>query len=161
VTSSAIRASTTSRFFIIKNLRCHESASTLARDDVALITQWSLAARRRSGSPPVRGAEGGEVRDAAVLRRPDSTFALAEVSLTPGAGNGDYIIAAGDISGRKLTLAAQETTGVANGTATHFAIVNTGASELLLVNVMTNVAISSGEPQATNAVRLVEVEDPA
>ena len=87
----------------------------------------------------------------------NATFALARATIAPA----DYTIAAGDVSGRKLTLDGQTTTGEDDGTATHYAVIDTASSELLLVNTMTNVAITNTEPQDTNPVRLVEVEDPA
>jgi hypothetical protein len=44
----------------------------------------------------------------------------ASIAVTAGAGNGDYTLANGDTSGRKLTLAAQPAvTLAANGTVTH------------------------------------------
>lgn len=49
-----------------------------------------------------------------------AAVALASVTLTAGAGNGDYTKANGDVSGRKLSVLQQ--TGVsitASGTATH------------------------------------------
>ena len=36
-----------------------------------------------------------------------STYKLADVTLTAGDGGGDYTIANGDVSGRKLTVAQQ------------------------------------------------------
>ena len=46
--------------------------------------------------------------------------ALADVTVTPGDGNGDFTIANGDSSGRKLTVAAQSSVDVdTSGTGTH------------------------------------------
>ena len=50
------------------------------------------------------------------------TYKLGELALTPGAGNGDFTIANGDVSGRKLTLLAQNIPITTTGTATHVAI---------------------------------------
>ena len=86
-----------------------------------------------------------------------NSAALARASLAPA----DFTKAAGDVSGRKLTMAGKTTMGEANGTATHFALVHTGTSTLRLANTMTNVAITNGQPQDTNPVRVVEVEDPS
>ena len=86
---------------------------------------------------------------------------LGSVTLTAGDGNGDWTIADGDTSGRKLTLAAQTVTGSADGTATHYAITRSAGTELLATDTMTNVAISNGVDQDTNAVDVCEIADPA
>jgi hypothetical protein len=49
-----------------------------------------------------------------------AAVALASVTLTAGAGNGDYTIGNGDTSGRKLTIAQQADIDITtSGTATH------------------------------------------
>jgi len=53
----------------------------------------------------------------------DPTKALADVALTPLDGAGDWTIANGDVSGRKLTLGAQSAVPVdASGVANHVAV---------------------------------------
>ena len=65
----------------------------------------------------VSGASAPADRAAAV------TATLASVVVTAGSGNGDFLIAAGDTSGRKLTLLAQTgMTPAANGTVTHVCV---------------------------------------
>lgn len=98
----------------------------------------------------------------------DSTGSmLASASLTPGDGNGNWTIQAGDAGGesRKVTLGAltggAAPTGNANGTATHYAIVDTATSELLYSNTMTNVAISDGVAQETQEVDVWQINEPA
>jgi len=90
-----------------------------------------------------------------------STNSLGNVTLTAGAGNGDWsAIANGDVSGRKITLAAQ--TGISigtTGTADHLAITD-GTSELIYVFAITSQAVSSGGNADTDASD-VELEDPA
>ena len=52
-----------------------------------------------------------------------AAVALADVTLTAGDGNGDYTVADGDSSGRKLTVAQQATIDIdTSGTATHIAL---------------------------------------
>lgn len=58
---------------------------------------------------------------------------LAVVTLTAGDGNGDYTVADGDSSGRKLTVAEQADIAIdTSGTATHIALSN-GSDTLLYV----------------------------
>ena len=92
----------------------------------------------------------------------NSTYVLARATLTPGDGNGDYTIAAGDgpAGARKLTLANQTVAGEDTGLATHFAIIRTGDSTLLHRNTMQNVGITNGEDQDVNSVRLLEILQP-
>lgn len=87
----------------------------------------------------------------------DTTYKLAEV-VTAAA---DFTVAAGDTAGgRKITMAAQTVTGTDNGTATHYALLNTAGSLLLAENTMTNVAITNGETQDVNEVRVLEILQP-
>lgn len=75
---------------------------------------------------------------------------LAEVSLTPGDGYGDFTIANGDVSGRKLTVAAQSGITVdVTGYANHVAILDTAGSRLLLADEMATT--ESGTAQAGGA----------
>jgi hypothetical protein len=56
-----------------------------------------------------------------------STYMLVNVTITPGDGNGVFVIAAGDTSGRKVTVAQQANKDITNsGAATHVAIVTNG-----------------------------------
>lgn len=72
-----------------------------------------------------------------------AAVALADVTLTAGAGNGDYTIANGDTSGRKLTVAAQSAVPVdASGTATHVCLDD--GTTLLQVTTCTSQALTSG-----------------
>lgn len=72
-----------------------------------------------------------------------AAVALADVVLTAGVGNGDYTTAAGDTSGRKLTVAAQSSVPVdASGTATHVCLDD--GTTLLHVTTVTSQALTSG-----------------
>lgn len=85
---------------------------------------------------------------------------LAEVALTVGAGNGDYTLADGDTSGRKLTVAAQAGVSItASGTATHIAL-SDGSATLYYVTTCTSQALTSGGTVDVPAWD-VEVADPS
>lgn len=72
-----------------------------------------------------------------------AAVALADVTMTAGAGNGDYTLANGDVSGRKLTVAAQSGVTVdASGTATH--VVLDDGSTLLHATTCTSQALTAG-----------------
>ncbi len=86
-----------------------------------------------------------------------STFTLGTVTLTAGNGAGDYTLAAGDVSGRKLTVAAQVIASAsAAGTPTFVAITD-GVSELLAVTSGTGPATSVG---AEVQVAAFDIESP-
>jgi hypothetical protein len=79
-----------------------------------------------------------------------AAVALADAALTPGDGNGDYVIADGDASGRKLTVLGQ--TGVTvdvTGTVTHFCL-DDGVT-LLHVTPCTSEGVTSGNAVDTPA----------
>ena len=71
----------------------------------------------------------------------NATLMLANVAMA----SGDYTLAAGDTSGRKVTMGAKSGISVTNsGTATHLAIINTTGSTLDLVTTCTSQAINTG-----------------
>lgn len=72
-----------------------------------------------------------------------TTYKLADVALTPGDGNGDFVIGDGDTSGRKVRVAQQDDIPVdTTGTATHVAICD--GSRLILVTTCTSQGLTSG-----------------
>ena len=72
-----------------------------------------------------------------------AAVALADQTVTAGDGNGDYTIANGDVSGRKLTVLAQTSVTVdSSGTATHVCL-DDGAT-LLHVTTCTSQALTAG-----------------
>ena len=74
-----------------------------------------------------------------------STFALAEVTVTAGAGNGDFTIANGDTNGRKVTVTAQSSITVdTTGTATHISICKSTGTLLRVVTTCTSQALTAG-----------------
>lgn len=91
----------------------------------------------------------------------NSTYALADVTVTAGAGNGDFTIGNGDTNGRKLTLLQQ--TGVtidASGTAAHIALLDVAGTELLAVTTCTSQSVTSGNTATINAFD-IEISDAA
>lgn len=82
---------------------------------------------------------------------------LAEVTLTAGDGNGDYVIA-DDTSGRKVTIQAQ--TGIvpsANGTVT-YAVLDDG-STLLAATTVTSQAVTTAQTWNSPAFK-IGISDP-
>lgn len=68
----------------------------------------------------------------------NATYALADVAVDAG----DFTKANGDVSGRKVTVAAQSGVTVdANGTGTHVALIKSGDSTLRYVTTMTSQAL--------------------
>jgi hypothetical protein len=86
---------------------------------------------------------------------------VGPVTLTPGDGNGDFTVGAGDVSGRKVTVAAQNGATVdASGTATHVVLATGGATDLLrYVTTCTSQAVTSGNTANVGAWD-IEIEDP-
>ncbi len=71
-----------------------------------------------------------------------TTYALADVVMTPGDGN-DFNISNGDVSGRKVEVATKTGVNVdATGTATHVALCD--GTRLLYVTTCTSQALTSG-----------------
>lgn len=72
-----------------------------------------------------------------------SGVSLADVVLTAGDGNGDYVVGNGDTNGRKVAVAQQSAITIdSSGTATHVAIDD--GSLLLLVTTCTSQALTAG-----------------
>lgn len=85
------------------------------------------------------------------------TYMLAEGALV----SGDYTLAAGDVSGRKVTVAAQ--TGISvttQGTTAYAAITDSGGSALLLYSPCTEALIYVGNTINSTAFDL-EIQDVA
>lgn len=86
-----------------------------------------------------------------------TTYALADVEMTV---NTDYTKANGDVSGRKVTVAAKPTVLIdTSGTATHVALVD--GTRLLYVTTCTSQALTAN---ASNTVNFpawdIEIADP-
>ncbi len=85
-----------------------------------------------------------------------TTYMLVNHVLT----SGDFSKANGDSSGRKITLAAQNSLSVTNaGTAAHYALTITGSSTLLLVGTVTSQVLSLGNSVNFPATDVDEIGD--
>lgn len=74
-----------------------------------------------------------------------AAVSLGNVTLTAGDGNGDYTIANGDTSGRKVSILAQSITSASgSGTVTHVCLDD--GTTLHLVSTVTSQAVTSGNP---------------
>jgi hypothetical protein len=72
-----------------------------------------------------------------------AAVALADVAMTPGDGNGDYVIGNGDVSGRKVRVQQQSNIPIdSSGSATHIAVDD--GSALLSVTTCTSQALTAG-----------------
>jgi len=91
----------------------------------------------------------------------NSTYALADVTVTAGVGGGDFSLANGDVSGRKLTVAQQASIAIdTSGTAQHVALLDVTNSKLLYVTTCTSQALTSGGTVTIPAFD-IEVADPS
>lgn len=87
-----------------------------------------------------------------------TTFQLGTATLTAGDGNGDWVIADGDTSGRKLTMSQQTSITIDNtGTAQHIAITD-ATDTLYAVTTCTSQAVTSGNTATINAFD-IEISD--
>jgi hypothetical protein len=88
-----------------------------------------------------------------------TTYKLADVVMTAGSGNGDYLIANGDVSGRKVSVLQQTDVPVdSSGTATHVAICD--GTNLLLVTTCTSQVLTAGNTVTVPAFD-DEIADPS
>lgn len=88
-----------------------------------------------------------------------AAVSVGSYTLTAGDGNGDWTIADGDTSGRKITVAAQSgNDGTGTGAADFFAF--TDGTTLLAVCDGTGQTINSGSPWSTPATDVFEFADP-
>jgi hypothetical protein len=83
---------------------------------------------------------------------------LANVTLTAGDGNGDYVVSNGDTSGRKVRVAAQTgMTPTGNGTVT-YAVLDDGTT-LLAATTVTSQAVTTAQTWNSPAFD-IELTDP-
>ena len=88
-----------------------------------------------------------------------TTYTVANYTVTAGDGNGDWTIAAGDTSGRKLTLGAQSgNNGTGTGAASFVAFTD-GSSTLYGVIDGDGDTVNSGSPVNISAVDVLEIND--
>ena len=85
---------------------------------------------------------------------------VGNYTLTAGNGNGDWTIADGDTSGRKLTLGAQSgNNGTGTGAANFLAF--TDGTTLLYTCAGDGDTVNSGSPFTIAATNVLELRDPA
>lgn len=86
---------------------------------------------------------------------------VGPIALTPGDGNGDFVIGNGDTNGRKIAVGAQAGASViASGDATHIVLATGGATDLLrYITTVPSQALTSGNTANVGAWD-VEIADP-
>jgi len=87
------------------------------------------------------------------------TNSIGQVALTVGDGNGDYVIADGDVSGRKLAVTAQNVPCTVTATGKWY-VVSDGTT-VYLSNSIADKAMTSGAVYEFPATDILEIEDPA
>jgi hypothetical protein len=88
----------------------------------------------------------------------NTTYMLAATAMTAGDGSGDYTVAEGDVSGRKVAIAQQTDIEITNtGTAQHVAIYT--GSVLLFVTTCTAQGLTAAGT-VTIPTFDIEIEDP-
>ena len=89
----------------------------------------------------------------------NATYALADVTMA----DTDFTIADGDVSGRKVTVAAKNSVTIdASGDATHVALLNAAGTELLYVTTCTTLTLTAGGGNTVSfPAWSVEIADPA
>lgn len=88
-----------------------------------------------------------------------ATTTLGSVAMVPG----DFTLADGDTSGRKVTIAAKTISAASGsdaGTTLHAALAKTGDTTLRYVTTIPTQAITSGNPLQIGAWK-IEISDPS
>lgn len=87
----------------------------------------------------------------------NATFMLANLVIA----SGDFTLAAGDVSGRKVTIGAKNGITVSNsGTATHIAVIDTTNSRVKAQTTCTSQAINTGGTVDVPSYKVLEVQNP-
>jgi hypothetical protein len=90
-----------------------------------------------------------------------STYKLADVVMTAGAGGVDYTLGNGDVSGRKLTVSQKTNIDIdSSGDATHVALCISGTSTLVYVTTCTTQTLTAGGTVTVPAWD-IEIADPS
>ena len=89
-----------------------------------------------------------------------ATYSLGHVVLPTGVGNGAYALAAGVVSGRRLTLAQQTVPGTGNGTATYAVIIDTVNARIKQVTTAPSYNMQTGVNQTVPGYDVWEIETP-
>lgn len=87
----------------------------------------------------------------------NATFMLANVVVA----SGDFTLAAGDVSGRKVTIGAKSGIAVSNsGTATHIGQIDTANTRVKAQTTCTSQAINTGGTVDVPSYKVLEVQNP-
>lgn len=87
----------------------------------------------------------------------NATFMLANVVVA----SGDFTLAAGDVSGRKVTIGAKSGITVSNsGTATHIGQIDTTNTRVKAQTTCTSQAINTGGTVDVPSYKVLEVQNP-
>ena len=90
-----------------------------------------------------------------------STYSVGNYTLTTGDGGGDWVIAAGDTSGRKLILQAQSgNNGTGTGAANFVAFTKTTGSVFYGCIDGDGDTVNNGSPFTIAATDIIELLDP-
>ncbi len=96
----------------------------------------------------------------ATLLQAESTFKLADVTVTAGAGNGDWVKTDSPASGRRLRLLRQTTITIdTTGDASHLAVTD-GAILLFVTTLETVTTLTSGGDTVTIEELIIDSNDP-
>lgn len=88
-----------------------------------------------------------------------AAVSVGNYTLTAGGGNGDWVIADGDTSGRKITLTAQSgNNGTATGAASFLAFDD--GTTLLAVVAGSGQTVNNGSPWTLAQFKVFEFRDP-
>ena len=90
-----------------------------------------------------------------------AAISLGSVALTEGDGNGDYVVGDGDVSGRKLTLTAQEITASDTGNVTHLVIADDVAEAIAAITTCSSFGVTNGNPFDVASYTIWEIRDPS
>lgn len=89
-----------------------------------------------------------------------ATYSLGFVALTPGDGNGAYVIQDFAAGGRRLTLEAQLVPGTAEGTADHAVIIDSVNERIKHVTPAPDYAMLVAANQSVPSFDVWEIADP-
>ena len=89
-------------------------------------------------------------------------YKIADIAITPGDGQGDFVVADDAVSpyGRKLTIGAQSAVPIdTSATALHIALTKSGDTTLRYVTTCTSQALTSGGTVDVPAFK-IQIGDP-
>jgi hypothetical protein len=90
-----------------------------------------------------------------------AAISLGSTAITTGDGGGDYTIANGDTSGRKLTLGVQTITPSGSGNVTHLVIADVGGTAIKAITTCTSFAVVVAVDISVAQYDVWEIRDPS